>query len=87
MLKAIWIKHPVVLQTAWGGTRKALRSQDSARTESGTPEGHVEGNGVSRAPGFRVGWAHGSTDHSYRYRYPSYGWESLTQPTVHMHFG
>lgn len=28
------------LYTAWGGTRKALRGQDSARKGSATPAGH-----------------------------------------------
>ena len=88
MWKGAWIKHPVALHTAWGGMRKALRGQDSARKGSATPEWHVGGvNGVSRALDYRAGRAGGSADPLYRYRYPSRGWEALTQPPVNMHFG
>lgn len=39
--KGAQIKHPMALHTAWGGTRKTLCGQRSARKGSATPEGHV----------------------------------------------
>lgn len=50
MWKGARIKCPVGLHTAWGGTRKALRGQDSARTGSATPEGHGRGKWSLQGP-------------------------------------
>ena len=62
MGKEAWIKHPVALHTAWGGMKKVLCGQDSARNGLPPQRGLWGGNGVSRTPGYRAGWAGGSAD-------------------------
>lgn len=50
MWKGARIKHPVALHTAWGGMRKALHGQDSARKGSATPEWHGRGEWALQGP-------------------------------------
>lgn len=88
MWKGARIKHPAALCTLPGeaGGKPCMVGIVPGRGLA--PQRSTEGgNGVSRTPGYRAGWAGGSTDPSHRYRYPSRGWEALTQPLINMRFG
>lgn len=45
MWKGAWIKRPMALHTAWGGTRKALRDQDGVCHPRGAWKGEMESPG------------------------------------------